>query len=64
MHINILIQKHEGKRPFGRPGRRCDYNVRVVVREIRWESVKWIHLAQDRNLMGTLVNTVINLQVA
>jgi hypothetical protein len=33
------------------------------VREICWEGVEWIHLAQDRDRWRTLVNTVMNLRV-
>jgi hypothetical protein len=30
------------------------------LREIRWDGVDWIELAQDRNQWWTLVNTMIN----
>jgi hypothetical protein len=33
------------------------------LREIRWEGVDWIHLAQDRDQLWILVNTVMNLRV-
>jgi len=33
------------------------------LREIGWEGVDWIHLAQDRDQWQDLVNTVMNLQV-
>jgi hypothetical protein len=33
------------------------------LREIGWEVVDWIHLAQDRDKWQTPVNTVINLWV-
>jgi hypothetical protein len=44
-----LVGKPEGKRPLGRPVRRLEDNIRMDLREIRWESVDWIHLAQDRD---------------
>jgi hypothetical protein len=31
------------------------------IREIGWEVVDWIHLAQDRDQWRTVVNTVMNL---
>jgi len=31
------------------------------LKEIGWEGVDWIHLAQDRDQWLVLVNTVINL---
>jgi len=34
-------------------------NVRVDLREISWESVDCIHVAQDRNQWQALVNIVI-----
>jgi hypothetical protein len=33
-------------------------------REIGWEGVDWIHLAQDREQWRVLVNTVMKLRVA
>jgi len=33
------------------------------VREIRWEGLDWIHLAQDRDQWWALVNTLMNLRV-
>jgi hypothetical protein len=33
------------------------------LREIGWEVVDWINLAQERNHYQTLVNTVMNFRV-
>jgi hypothetical protein len=33
------------------------------IREIRWEGVDWIDMAQDRIQWRALVNTVLNLRV-
>jgi hypothetical protein len=38
-------------------------NIRMVVREVVWEGVDWIHVAQDRNQWQAVVNTVMNLRV-
>jgi hypothetical protein len=35
----------------------------MVLMEIRFGGVDWIHLAQDRDRWRALVNTVMNLQV-
>jgi hypothetical protein len=59
----ILIGKPGRKRPFGRPRRRWKDNINTDVREIGWEGVIWIHLAQDRDQWRTLANTVMNLRV-
>jgi hypothetical protein len=59
----VLIGKPEGKRPLGRPRHRRDDGIRMYLREIGWESVDWIQLAQDRDRWRTIVNTVMNLRV-
>jgi len=43
-----LAGKPEGKRPPGGPWRRREDNIRMGLKEIGWESVDWMHLAQDR----------------
>jgi hypothetical protein len=45
----ILVGKPEGKRPLGRPRHTREVNIRMNVKEIGWENVDWIHLAQDRD---------------
>jgi hypothetical protein len=59
----VLIEKPKGKRPLGRPRRRWEDGIRMDLREIGWESVDWIQLAQDRDRWRVLVNTVMNLRV-
>jgi hypothetical protein len=59
----ILVGKPEGKRPLGRPRHRLVYNIKLDLREIRWDSMDLFDLAQDRDQWRVLVNTVLNLQV-
>jgi hypothetical protein len=59
----ILVGKPEGKRPLGRPTRRWVDNIKMDLREIGWDSMDWIELAQDRDQWRALVNTVMNLRV-
>jgi hypothetical protein len=59
----ILNGIPEGKRPLGRPRHRWEDNIRTDLREIVWEGVKRIHLAQDRAKCRVLVNTIMNLWV-
>jgi hypothetical protein len=33
----ILVGKPEGEKPLGRPGRRCVDNIKMHLREIRWD---------------------------
>jgi hypothetical protein len=59
----VLVRKSEGKRPLGRPRYKWGNDVRMDLREIGWEGVDWMHLAQDRDQWQALVNTVMNLHV-
>jgi hypothetical protein len=47
----ILVGKPEGKRPVGRPKPRCRCvdNIKLDLREIEWDGMDWIELAQDRD---------------
>jgi hypothetical protein len=36
-------------------------NIKMDLREIRWDDVDWIDLSQDRDQWRALVNTVMNL---
>jgi hypothetical protein len=45
----ILVGKPKGKRPLGRPRRKWVDNIKMDLREIGWDGVDWIDVAQDRN---------------
>jgi hypothetical protein len=45
----ILVGKPEGKRPLGTPRRRWVDNIKMDVREIGWNGVDLIDMAQDRD---------------
>jgi hypothetical protein len=49
--------------PLGRPRHRLEDNINIAHREIGWEDVGWIHVAQDRDQWLAVVNTVMNLRV-
>jgi hypothetical protein len=59
----ILVGKPEGKRPRGRATRRWMDNIKMNLREIGWDGMDWIELAQDRDQWRALVNTVIKLRI-
>jgi hypothetical protein len=59
----ILVGNSEGKRPLGRPRRRWADNIKRDLREIVWDGMGWIDLAQDRDQWRALVNAVMNLRV-
>jgi hypothetical protein len=56
-----LVGMPEGKRPQERPRRRWVANIKMDLREIGWDGMDWIDLAQNRDQWRALVNTVMNL---
>jgi hypothetical protein len=56
----VLVAKSEGKRPLGRPMRRCGNNIKRNHREICIGKLDWIHLARNRKRWRALVNVVMN----
>jgi hypothetical protein len=44
----ILLGNPEVKKQLGRPRRRVD-NIKMDLREIGWDGMDWIDLAQDRD---------------
>jgi hypothetical protein len=59
----ILVGEPEGKKPLGRPRGRWVDNIKIDLREIRWDGMDLFDLAQDRDRWRTLLSTVINLCV-
>ena len=47
----ILVERHEGNRPLGRPRRRWEDNIELNLKEIGWASVDWIYVARNRNVL-------------
>jgi hypothetical protein len=45
----VLVGKPEGKRLLGRQRRRWVDNIKLHLREIGWDGMDWIDLAQDRD---------------
>jgi hypothetical protein len=43
----ILVGKQEGRRSLGRPRPRSEDNIKMYLREIRWDGIDRIDLAQD-----------------
>jgi hypothetical protein len=54
------VGQPEGKRSL----HRWEDNIKIDFREIEWDSMDWIHLAQGRDQWSALVNMVINIQIA
>jgi hypothetical protein len=59
----MLVGKTEVKRPLGRPRHRWVDNIKIDLRDIGWDGMDWIDVAQDRDQWRALMNTVMNLGV-
>jgi hypothetical protein len=60
----ILVGKPEDKRPLeDETRRRWVDNIKIDLREIGWDGMDWIDLAEDRDPWRALVSTVMNYRV-
>jgi hypothetical protein len=58
----ILVGKPEGKRSLGKQRRWWVDDIKIYLREIGWNDMDWIDLAQDKDQWRALENTVMNLR--
>jgi hypothetical protein len=49
MRIQGFGGETEGERPLGRCRHRGKCNIKIDVKEIRWDGMAWIHWVQDRD---------------
>jgi hypothetical protein len=59
----VLVEKHERKRPLGRPRHRWEDNIKMDLQEVRGGRGDWMESAQDRDRSRALVGTVRNFRV-
>jgi hypothetical protein len=59
----ILVGKPGGRRPLGRQRNGWLDNIKIDLRELGWNYMDWIDLAQDMDKWRALVDTVMNLRV-
>jgi len=57
----VSVGNPEGKRPFVRPRRRWEDNIKMDVQEAGCGGMAWIELAQNMDRWRTVVNAVMNL---
>jgi hypothetical protein len=60
----ILFGKTEWKLSLVRSRRRRKDNIRIDIREMMWESVDWINLAQDGDQLRNLMNKVMSHRIS
>jgi len=53
----LLKDTPEGKRPPAGPIGRWEDSINIYFWEVKWETVDWIHLAQDMDRWRAVVNT-------
>ena len=61
MYTGFWWGKDEGKRPVGRPRRKCENNIKMDLKEVGCGVMNWIDLAQDRDRWRKIVDAVMNL---
>jgi hypothetical protein len=59
----VLVRKLEGRRPSGRSALRSDYSIAMSLKNMI-KGADWIKLAQDRDKLFDLVNTVMKIRFA
>jgi hypothetical protein len=62
MHVGYC-GKAIRKRPLERPRHSWVGNIKMNLKEIGWNGMDWIDVAQDRDQWRAVVNTVMNLRV-
>jgi hypothetical protein len=57
----LLVGKPEGKRLLGRLRHKLVDTIKIDLREIEWDGMDWIGLAQDKDKWSGLVKTTMKL---
>ena len=62
--FRVLVRKHEGKRPHGKPRCRREDNIKMDIQEMGCGGMDWIDVALDRDRWRARVNAVMYLRVS
>jgi len=62
VHSEFWRENVGGKRPLGRTGRRWEDDIKIDLREVRWD-MDWTDLAEDMYRWRVFVNLVVKLRV-
>jgi hypothetical protein len=46
---NGMVRKPEEKRPLGNPRRRSEYNIKMILELVGWDSMDWTRVAQNKD---------------
>lgn len=63
MQTLFLVEKPEGKRPFKRPGRRGECDIKIGLKVMEWEGVYRVDLVQYTEKLRSRAKAVIRLLV-
>jgi hypothetical protein len=61
--LRVLVHKSSGNRLFGIPRHRWEDNVRMYLKDIKWNDMESIYLAENRDKWWAVVNIVTKLWV-
>jgi hypothetical protein len=60
----VLVGRPEGVRRFGRSRCKWENNIKMDLQAMRWGTMDWINVAQDKDRWWAVVNAVMNLRVS
>jgi hypothetical protein len=66
LHIDVyrvLVGKPEEKIPLGKPRRRWENNIKMVLQEVGCRGMDWIEVSQNRDRWRALANAVMKFLV-
>jgi hypothetical protein len=56
------VGKPKRKRTLGKYRCRWEADIRIDLQDIEWEGIDWIDVAQDRDSLWDVVNTVLKIR--